>query len=162
MKSLQRGGGAVRILVTLALLVGSLLLILPNWLPAQAEDLQTVIALAAPSAEAKAALSESLIKTPKPTVAQLGKMKSLVNEILVTETVRSVTGDGSLQTATVLAATQEADNKSRMMVIESKDWDQMSDIDRVIYILLFMPDALIILGVSFLFVNIIIRVNRVD
>jgi hypothetical protein len=114
--------------------VAALFWTLYDFLPADVNEVQAVVALAAPNAEAKAALAESLSKTPNPDRVDLRRMRRDVNEILVTETARTVTGDLSLQTPSALAAARARDYAERMAAIESRPWRQMSYAEQFAYV----------------------------
>lgn len=125
MKSAQQGNGAVRLLVTVALVV-VVLLIWWGKSPAEPQDLQIVISLAASNPEAKETLSASLKETPNPSRADLHRLRSRVNEILVNELSKEATGDKTLATPSAQKAIGEQQEAARMAALESKAWGEMN------------------------------------
>lgn len=66
--------------------------------PADAQELQQIAASAAKSPDAKAAFVEYLLKNPSPNRLEAAEAKRLVNEVLVRDTARAVTGDPTIKT----------------------------------------------------------------
>jgi len=118
----------------MALVLACLFWMLSDYAPASAEDLQAVISTATPSPEAKSILAVALKETPHPNRAQLSNMRKRVNEVLVTESVRSLTGDQTLESPSVRAATREKAEEDRLASIESKAWTEMSNEERAEFI----------------------------
>lgn len=134
MKSVQRGEGTLSVVISIALITGYLSWVLSDFLPAQAEDLQKVVLTAAASPDANAVVVESLKETPNPNRIELRHMRSRVNEIIVTETARKVTGDKALETPSERNATLERQAEVRLSAIESKAWGEMSNDERADYL----------------------------
>lgn len=131
-KSSQRGDfilwmSAVLMLVTVSWTVYDLL-------PADVEEVQAVVVRARANAEAKAALATAFAEIPNPDRIDLRRMRRQVDEILVTETARALTGDRSLQTPSALAVIREKDDAAQMAAIESKTWRHMSDDERIAFL----------------------------
>jgi hypothetical protein len=134
MKSVQRGESTMSLLVSMAVIFGFLVWLLSDYMPADAEDLQAVISLAAPSPDAKSALATALKETPNPNRTELRHMRSRVNEIIVTETARVVTGDKTLETPSERNAANERLGAARLAAIESKAWSEMSGEERAAFL----------------------------
>lgn len=132
MKSSQRGDFTLWMSVVLMLGVG--LWTVYDLLPAEAEEVQAVVLHAQSNAEAKAALAASFAEIPNPDRIDLRRMRRQVDEILVTQTARAVTGDRSLQTPSALAAIREKEDAARMTAIEAKTWRHMSDDERIAFL----------------------------
>lgn len=143
MNSLQRGSGvldllALLLLMTLVLLVGS------AYLPAEAEDLRAVIALAEPSPAAKAVLVASLKDTPNPTRAQLHRMKVRANEIVVAEMARTMTRDATIETPGQRSATPE------LAASQPKSWMELSNEERAEFLASNWPIGVVLIAVVWL------------
>jgi len=104
MRSLQRFESSASLLLWNALVVASLFWLWSDYQQASAEDLQAVISMATPSPEATSLLAVALKETPRPDHAQLRDMRKRVNEALVAESMRSLTGDQTLESPSVRAA----------------------------------------------------------
>lgn len=131
MKSEQRGSGTVSSLVLVALGIALLLMMVRDNSPAKPEDLQGVISLASINPEANAALAAALLETPNPSRADLDGMRDRVNEIVVTEIAKEVTGETTLQTPSVARATRELHQAQYLAALESKAWAEMSNQERI-------------------------------
>lgn len=129
-KSVQKGQGSLSLLVSIVLVLCSLLWLLSDYLPAQADELKEVVSLAATSPEAKAAVVATLKQTPNPNRMELRHMRNRVNEIIVTDTARKVTGDTTLETPSERDASREREAVARLAAIESKPWSKMSNDER--------------------------------
>lgn len=77
--------------------VGILLIWAAGFMPASQENVQAVVQSAQGNAEATAIVTSSLEKTPTPTITELGRIKDKVNEALVLETAKQVTGNPALK-----------------------------------------------------------------
>ena len=119
--------------------------ILFGYLPAEANDLQEVITLASGSSEAKGTLAKSLKENPNPSRSDLKGIRNRINEILVTEKSRAVTGDYSLQTPTALAESKKKSNASEASEPESKTWNQMTTDEKIAFAFRVLMKAVAIL-----------------
>lgn len=126
MISTQRGDSSLSLLLSLVLLFGCLYSVVSDYFPAQADDLQKVVSLASHSQEARAELAAALATTPSPNRKELRRIKYRINEIVVTETARSVTGDASIKSPAAMEASQKADFAARVAAIGAKGWGEMT------------------------------------
>jgi hypothetical protein len=113
--------------LTLVVLVAAACLLW--WLsgaPSKADKVQEVVSLAAKSPEAAAAVAESLKNNPNPSVVELHALRSHVNEILVTETARQVTGDKTIETPTERDAALKRQEVKRYEMLAAKPWAEMT------------------------------------
>ena len=98
MKSARMQRGGIGWLVVWALAVTVLVLtILYEQSPAPAEDVKALASLAATSPQATAILQEGLKQAPTPSRRELADLMSQVNERVVLEASRTLTGDQSLR-----------------------------------------------------------------
>ncbi len=156
MRCHQRGEGLIDV-VWLLVSIAGLMWFASSWLPADAQDVQAVVTLAEKSPEAKADLAAALKAQPNPDRGDLAKMTERVNEILVTEQARVVTGNKDLKTPTQMKAEREAERKARAAVLDAKQWSSMSDDDKGEYILNHAPQVAMILGGMLLLAAIALR-----
>ena len=96
MRISQRGSSSVQALLGTVFIFGFLYWIAWDYMPSKAEDLQKVVSLAESHPKAKEALADLLKETPAPNNNQLKRIRSSVNEIVLLETSKKVTGDPSL------------------------------------------------------------------
>lgn len=130
MKMTQRGGSTLSALVSAVLILGVLSWLLSDYLPASAEDLQAVVVLAGPSPAAKGALAALLKETPHPNRSELRDMRRRVNEVIVTEMARAITGDKTIEAPAERDAIRERQDVSRIAQLEVKSWGGMSNEER--------------------------------
>lgn len=135
------------LLVSLALMFGGLLWLLSDYLPADATELQALVALATPNPDAKTALAESLRETPNPNRVELRRMRSRVNGILLTATARAVTGNKALETPSDRRARVEREQQARLAQLEAKPWSELSNDERALVAASKWPIAAYILGI---------------
>ena len=134
MKSTQRGQGVLRLLFAMVLIFGTIYVLQWDRMPAEPKDVQAVVALAEASPAAKAKVVAALEKTPNPDRSELRGLRSGVEEILVTEAARKLTGNMNLQTPTEAAALREKEETVRLAGIESKSWAEMSGDEQANYV----------------------------
>lgn len=130
----QSGGGAWDVLLWIAFVILAIWAWVPDLLPAEAADVQEVVAAAQPNDEARRVLVEALKATPNPTRGDLRKVQKQVNEILVTAKSREVTGDMALKSPTQQAQAEAARAAASMVQIEAKAWAEMSSEEVAIFI----------------------------
>lgn len=130
LRSGQRGDSFVSFLVALALVVCSLYWLLSDYFPARAVDLQEVVALAGQNPAANVVLAASLKETPNPNRMELRRIRSHVNEVIVTEMARIVTGDKTIETPSERQANREREAVARTAALESKSFGEMSNEER--------------------------------
>jgi uncharacterized Zn finger protein len=129
----QSGSSAWDVLWVLSIIVW-LGWIASDFLPADADSVQAVVSLAAKSPAAKAELVAALKETPNPDRSDLNKIRKRVNEIIVTETAREVTGDTTLKTPTEMDSQRDRALAAREAKLESTSWESMSNEEKVQYL----------------------------
>lgn len=147
MISTQRGDSSLSLLLSLALLFGGLYFVVSDYFPAQADDLQEVVSLASHSPEARAELTAALATTPNPNRKELRRIQYLINEIVVTETARSVTGDASIKSPAAMEADQKADFAARVAAISAKGWGEMTVDEKYDFLYSKLPIIIPTLGI---------------
>ncbi|MDR2837752.1 MAG: hypothetical protein LBV49_04160 [Azonexus sp.] len=127
----QQGNGALSFLLwAFCLSLSVSFLISYYYLPAEPKDVQEIVSLAATSPEAKAVVVASLKKTPNPKNSELNDLRSRVNEVIVTETARTITGDKTLETPSAREVSRERQETARLASIKSKTWAEMNNGER--------------------------------
>ena len=126
----QRGASLLSFLLLVALLAVAFRWLLDDYLPASAEDLNAVVALADSSTAARTILVGALKETPNPNRGELRLLRSRMNEVIVTETARAVTGDKTIETPTERASARETQEASRIDQLAAKSWGEMSNEER--------------------------------
>lgn len=147
----QTGSSALSLLLSIGLVMGALLWLLSDYLPADATDVQAVVASAASSQEAKKVLAEALKETPNPNRAALNRMRGRVNEVLGTETARAVTGDKSIESPSereVRGRQEEAEIVARLT---RTPWREMILGQQVLFVGLWLANALPLIGLGAFF-----------
>ena len=119
MKRNHKGASAWDVLWVLSIIIW-IGWIASDYLPADAQSVQAVVSLSEKSPAAKAELASFLKVTPNPDRSDLAKITKQINEILVTETARQVTGDMTLKTPTELAAQQEVKQSAELASLNAK------------------------------------------
>lgn len=132
-KSCQQGVSTVDILLGVGFALCCLFL-LSSQLPARVDDVKEVAAIAESSTQAKLEFAASLQKTPNPNRSELRAMRSRVNEILVTETARAVTGNDALNTPSQIDAARKKEEAASAIALGSKGWSDMNIGERVQYL----------------------------
>lgn len=94
-----------------------------DWLPADAADVQSVVALSEKSAIAKKQVVDALKANPNPSRGDLRRLRLSINDVLVTATAREVTGDATLKTK----AETEADESKQRAAVAAKPWKELDD-----------------------------------
>lgn len=95
-------------------------------------ELKTLIDEAATSTEASALIKEALTKTPAITVSEFYPLKKAVKEQLAVEFSRKFTGDGSLQTPSVVEKAQHTAKDERTAVVVPEDLAMPIILERII------------------------------
>lgn len=85
MKLIHRGAATCGSLFITILISATIMALVWEGMPADPEDVKSVIALASSSPHAKAAISDFLVDGKRPNRAQLYRMRSLVREIAAAE-----------------------------------------------------------------------------
>lgn len=100
-----------------ALIAAVLLFSLVMWVygatKSEPADVKSVIALASGSEAATLILKAGLKSTPTPTVLELSKLRGAIEEQLVLEQARQLTGDKSLRAASVVEAEKKAEGQAQ-------------------------------------------------
>ena len=100
MKSAQMQRGGIGWLAVWAIAVTFMVVTFAyEWSPAPAEDVMALVTKAATSPGATAIVQEGLQRTPTPSHGELADLRTRVNERLVLDTARALTGDQSLRPA---------------------------------------------------------------
>lgn len=145
MESVHCENRQILLSAAITMLFFAILFIQPKYSPAEANDLQEVITLASESSEAKATLAKSLKENPNPSRSDLKEIRNRINEILVTEKSRAVTGDYSLQTPTALAESKKMSSATEAAELESKTWNQMTTEEKITFAFRMLMKAVAIL-----------------
>lgn len=103
----------------------------PELITADAAEVHALVAKAAPSTEATAVVAEGLKRHPQPTQGDLERMRADVNDVVLTQTARRVTGDPSVPTKAEKERARAAENEARRQRFEALRWDQMSAAERL-------------------------------
>ena len=130
----MNGKGSWDTLIWLGLLILALWAWVPDYLPADASDVQALGQKSSVDAEARQALVLALKETPNPNRGQLRQMEKRVNEVLVTAAARGVTGDKTLPTPAEAKAMQAKAEAVRESELEAKAWGEMSNEERAQFV----------------------------
>lgn len=134
MKSTQRGQGVLRLLFAIVLIFGTIYVLQSDCMPAEPKDVQAVAALAETSPAAKAAVVSALEKTPNPDRGELRRLRKRVDEILVTEASRKLTGNMGLHTPSEAAALRDKQEAALLARTESKSWNELTEDEQAAYV----------------------------
>jgi len=134
MRRHEQGSSTLSLLLSVMLVLGGLYWLLSDYLPADAEDLQSLVSLAAPSTEARNVLAASLKASPNPNRIALREMRRRVNDIVVTETARAVTGDKTLESAGERGARLKREEAARIARVQATPWGDLNGDDRAMVI----------------------------
>ncbi|MEK8034219.1 hypothetical protein AACH06_25615 [Ideonella sp. DXS29W] len=121
--------------------------VIPDYLPADAADVQALSKAAASNEPAKAALVEALKANPNPSRGQLRQIKQHVDELLLVAASREVTGDATLPAPSELRARDAKLLAERESQIQSKDWSGMTDEEKTWFLEAKYGYALIFLSI---------------
>jgi hypothetical protein len=122
--------GTITFLLGIFLFVGSLFWLLSDYRDAQAEDLQKVITTAADNVEANAVIAQALKASPNPNKIELRQLQKKVNEIIVTDLARKVTGDSTLKPPSANEANQSPKASDPLSAGKSKSWSELNSDER--------------------------------
>lgn len=125
-QKLQRGRAGWELLLWVSIVVLAVCAWAPDFVPADAADIQALVERAQANETAKNALSSALKETPNPSKSDFRRMERTVDEVLVTAISREVTGDQSLQTPSEARKAKEAAHNARANELASKKWSAMS------------------------------------
>lgn len=154
------------------ILLAFLSFIFYGYLPANAEEVNNTVKLASSNTQAKAEVAKALRQTPNPTRFDLARIDTRVEEIIVTETARVVTGNKYLTTPTeqkILAERQEAEqqairkkeNDDNIEKIKSKSFVEMKFVDYTVLLRNYLPNIMAIFMATLVVVNLIARMSRI-
>ena len=121
-------------ILAIVLISVTLFLLLADHQPAESKDVQQLVALAEASPAAKAVVVSALEKTPNPDRGELRSLRKRVDEILVTEASRRLTGKADLQTPSDAAALREKQEAALLARAESKSWNELTEDEQAAYV----------------------------
>jgi len=133
MKSIN-GKGSWDTLIWLGTLIFALWAWAPDYLPADASDVQALGQKSSVNAEARQGLVLALKETPNPNRGQLRQMEKRVTEALVTAAARDLTGDKTPPTPAEAKAIQARAEAVRESELEAKAWSEMSNEERAQFV----------------------------
>ena len=129
----ERGNSLCGTFLGIILIFGSLFWVLADYLPAESADVQSLVVLAAPSTDAKKMLVDFLKASPNPNRGELRQIKTRIDEILVTETARTVTGDPTLESLTEREARSTKEKKLELARLQATPWAQMTKDEQAVF-----------------------------
>ncbi len=128
-----KGKGMIDLLFWLGLVL-IIVAWVPDYLPAEATDLQALAKAAASNEEAKASLVDALKSNPNPNRGELRQMRRHVDELLLVAASREVTGDPTLPAPSEQKARDAKIEAERAAQIEAKPWDDMTEEERSLFV----------------------------
>lgn len=139
--------------------------------PASAEDVNKTVKLASSSVEAKNVVSKEFSVTPNPNNFELDRINTRVEEIIVTETARVVTGNRALiaptekkliaeQKKSEYDAAQKIERERYVEELKSKSFVEMSFNEFIAWVLYYTPSMILFMVSALLAVLITSRAYR--
>ena len=156
-------------IVVLAIIFACVSYVLYGYSPASADAVNETVKLASSSIDAKSVLSKELRNTPNPNNFELGRINSRVEEIIVTETARVVTGDPALMTPAeqeLIEKRREANYQAVQRIkteeyiekVKAKSFVEMSYGEFIVLVLHYSPNIALVSFSILLMLNLILRV----
>lgn len=129
-----RGTGSGDVMLLLGIVAFAIWAWMPEFLPADAGDVKSLAAVAATTNESRAAFAAALKQTPNPSRAELRRMRTLVNDLLVTETAREVTGDATLKAPADVQQERASAEAARQAKLDAMAWREMSTEEQALWV----------------------------
>lgn len=145
----SRGTGSWDVILWLAIVALAIWAWVPDFLPADAGEVKSLAAVAAASNESREAFAAALKQTPNPTRAELRKMRTRVNELLVTETAREVTGDETLKAPADVQRDRSSAEAARQARLDAMAWREMSTEELALWVTSHWQHVLFALALGF-------------